>query len=428
MSISKIFTDKTAWLIVLIYVVWTRCFNFYLLSNFENWYKIEESIILVLFVVMVPSIFRGLRERTITKNVSLLLIMFALSVVWAFVYWGQGLYQSIRGLTSSCLLLVLYFLFKKKNVGIDSITKAVLILSAIYCFCMAAAMTTFPNCVFGDFSNTLNTAEDFEQTFEQRGAMRLPVPGADLVILAIFIIVSKYKNRPKMYLWLIPLVFFLLQRGTRTPIFMTIGIAVIYRVWSMKNRFLIIAISIILYFVSLTAFNSILKSKSDNIIVKYIQISNEQVESNKSEEDIRVQMATYYLTEFNGDSFLKVITGNGIPNDGAYARAREYLINTRRFFVEDVGFVQIFVWFGLVGLFLYAKLLFKAIKIPRKPEYTYGFLYVIYLFSILPTNSALTSNPIFLSVALYVLYLGERNLQNLPENNYGKKNISCKCS
>lgn len=410
MNVSKFFSDKIAWLLVLLYVLWTRFFNFYLLSSFVNWYKIEESIILILFILMIPSIFRGLQENTISKNVSLLLVMFALSVVWAYIYWDQGIYQSIRGLTGNCLLLVLFFLFKNKNIGIDTITKAILILSVIYCICLAIAIATFPNCLFGDFSNTLSTVDDFERSLEQRGAMRLPVPGADFVILAIFIVISKYKDNPKMYLWLIPLVFFLLQRGTRTPIFMTIAIALAYRLWSIKNKFFVVILSVLVYIGSLAAFSSLLNSNSDNLIVKYIQMSNDQVEKNKNEEeDIRIQMSTYYLTEFNNGNFLKSITGNGIPSgDSAYGKKRDYLMDAKRFFVEDVGFVQIFVWFGLIGLIVYAMLLVKAIKIPRQQNYTYGFLYIVYLFTILPTNSSLATRPIFLAIALYVLYLGEK--------------------
>lgn len=410
MNVSKFFSDKTAWLLVLLYVLWTRFFNFYLLSSFVNWYKIEESIILILFILMIPSIFRGLQENTISKNVSLLLVMFALSVVWAYIYWDQGIYQSIRGLTGNCLLLVLFFLFKNKNIGIDTITKAILILSVIYCICLAIAIATFPNCLFGDFSNTLSTVDDFERSLEQRGAMRLPVPGADFVILAIFIVISKYKDNPKMYLWLIPLVFFLLQRGTRTPVFMTILIALAYRLWSVKNKYLVLVLSILIYIGSIAAFSSILNSKSENIMVKYIQESNDQIEKNKNEEDdIRIQMSTYYLTEFNNGNLLKSITGNGIPSgDSAYGKKRDYLMDARRFFVEDVGFVQIFVWFGLIGLIVYAKLLVKAIKIPRQQNYTYGFLYIVYLFTILPTNCSLATRPIFLAIALYVLYLGEK--------------------
>lgn len=140
-------------------------------------------------------------------------------------------------------------------------------------------------------------------------------------------------------------------------------------------------------------------------------MSNDQVEKNKNEEDdIRIQMSTYYLTEFNNGNLLKSITGNGIPSgDSAYGKKRDYLMDAKRFFVEDVGFVQIFVWFGLIGLIVYAKLLVKAIKIPRQQNYTYGFLYIVYLFTILPTNSSLATSPIFLAIALYVLYLGEKS-------------------
>ena len=178
----------------------------------------------------------------------------------------------------------------------------------------------------------------------------------------------------------------------------------------MKNKFFVIGLSVVLYIMSLAAFSLLLNSDSDNMIVKYIQMSNEQLENNKDEEDIRVQMAIYYMTEFNKGNILKSITGNGIPSgDSTYGKKRDYLMDTKLFFVEDVGFVQIFVWFGLIGLFMYAKLLVKAIKIPRKQNYTYGFLYVVYLFAILPTNCSLTTQPIFLAIALYVLYLGEKD-------------------
>ena len=68
MNVSKFFSDKTAWLLVLLYVLWTRFFNFYLLSSFVNWYKIEESIILILFILMIPSIFRGLQVPSAFKR------------------------------------------------------------------------------------------------------------------------------------------------------------------------------------------------------------------------------------------------------------------------------------------------------------------------------------------------------------------------
>lgn len=411
MQLKKIFADKVAWGIVLFYAIWTRFFNFYLLSGFTKWYLIEETITLLLFLAMIPQIVKGLNEKTIAKNVSQLLVMFAFSTLWAYIYWDQGFYHSIRGLTGSCLLLVLFYLFRGIKVDIKSITHAIFILSFIYCVCMTIALATFPNCVFGDFLGSLSSAEDFEKTFEHRGVMRLPVPGADFIILAIFIIISKYRNQKRMFLWLIPLVAFLLQRGTRTPIFITLAISVIFLVWSMKNKFLVIFITAVVFLASFFAYSVIIESNSDNMIVKYIQMSNEQIEKNENnEKDIRVQMASFYLTEFNNDNILKNITGNGIPSgEGAYAKNRDYLMDTKHFFVEDVGYVQIFIWFGFIGLILYVKLLLKSIKIPRNKDYTFGLLYVIYLFVILPTNSSLTTLPIFLSIAVYVLYLEEKS-------------------
>ena len=410
MASNYILKDKQAWHIVFLYAIWSRFFNFYLFSHFSYWSKIEELIILVLTIYLIPDILNGLKEKGITKNVSLLIVMFLFSTFWALLFWGQSLYTSIRGLTSSCLLLVFFFLLKKRKISIESLINAIVILCIIYCICLSIALITFPNCIFGDFSYTQNTIDDYERTLESRGALRLPVPGSDFVILTIFILISKYKNQTKMYIWLLPLFIFLLQRGTRTPLFVTTLIVFIYVIAHIKNKIIVAVVAACVYSLISLLLPVIIKSDSDNIIVKYIKTTNEQIETSQNEEeDIRIKMATYYLSDFNNGNLLRDFFGNGVPSgvSSEYGNAVNKNMKNNKFFMEDVGFVQIFVWFGIIGYIIYSKLLIKSIKVHKTQDTEFGFIYIIYLFLILPANCSLTNQPIFFAISLYALYIGE---------------------
>ena len=203
----------------------------------------------------------------------------------------------------------------------------------------------------------------------------------------------------------------LVLRGTRTPLIVTGLMCLLYYLKSIKSK--IISISILVF--AILSFNvvneALLNSTSDNPIVKYVQLTSNQMENNdsKGEDDIRVQMSKYMLTELDANDPVCVFIGNGIPSGGRLQARLTALENNNSFWVVDVGLIVIFVYFGIVGLLIYLGLLIMIIRLKVDTKYYFAKLYLFYLYLILPTNcSLITLSSFMVALALYVLYLGNQ--------------------
>lgn len=74
---------------------------------------------------------------------------------------------------------------------------------------------------------------------------------------------------------------------------------------------------------------------------KLTVFSEEQAEANAAgHENIRITMATYMFTEYNGDNIYKILFGNGliVPNAGGVAKEFEMMQDEFGFFTSDVGY------------------------------------------------------------------------------------------
>ena len=161
-----------------------------------------------------------------------------------------------------------------------------------------------------------------------------------------------------------------------------------------------------MYICSTPIYQMILNSDSNNAIVKYVQMTSNQIErSNEKEEDIRIEMARYMFTEFNEGNILRTLFGNGVPGyNGHYAKIIEKLGDKRDYYPVDTAFTTIYVYFGIIGLILYAQLLWIVIRTKVTPEGSFAKLYIFYLYLISPANSALIfSGSLTLGIALYII-------------------------
>ena len=77
------------------------------------------------------------------------------------------------------------------------------------------------------------------------------------------------------------------------------------------------------------------------------------------------------------------------------------------YYIVDVGLVEIFVYFGVLGFIAYFSLLRKVIKAEVIDTCIFAKLGIYYFFMILPTNSMLISNPLPVALIIYVLYKGQ---------------------
>lgn len=414
------YETKAVWCIVIFYCIYTQFFSSSFLVNinaYKDWVLVANLLICAMFV---PYALKS-HSDTISKQVWLLCLLFVFALIWGWAYWNESIYYGLKNLfkAQGAFTLFFYFILKRYKVTYNAVLKSILSITILYSLCYLIGIFTYPDQLFGASLNFDDTV--FEKSLEERGVLRLFMQGADFIILAIFFVLINYKNKKKYYLFLIPLFVMLVLRGTRTPLIVASLISLVYYLKSLKSKFVAVSIFVFAVLSFNIANEALLNSNSNNPIVKYVQLTTNQIESNqdKGEEDIRVQMSTYMLTELNKGNIVCSLIGNGIPGFGAYNAKLTKLENNNLFWVVDVGFILIFVYFGVLGLILYTWLLIVIIKIKIEQKYMFAKFYLYYLYLILPTNcSLITLSSFMVTIALYLVYLGNKE--------YGKSKVLSK--
>lgn len=405
---AKLYSKRSIWIIITIYCILNAFFNNYHIQTKIPFYGgVAILFFSFLLIFNFKRILKHIRGNNITSIVSKLLIMFILSIIWVLILWGQLPWSSmiVMGSLGGVFPLSIYFILQKYKISTQTLVKTIIIIYILYVICYLIGLYTIPTPLFG-YTERSSAIEEIVGSLAQRGVIRLGVPGADFVILIIFLILTRYKEKKIFYLLLIPVTITLLMRGTRTPFFATVIITVIYYLWQIKHKWIIILIGMIMYICSTPIYQMILNSDSNNAIVKYVQMTSNQIErSNEKEEDIRIEMARYMFTEFNEGNILRILFGNGVPGyNGRYAKVIEKLGDNKAYYPVDTAFTTIFVYFGIIGLLLYFQLLWIVIKTKVTPEGTFAKLYIFYLYLISPTNSALIfSGAVTLGISLYII-------------------------
>lgn len=404
------------WVIVLFYCFYTQFFSASFFVNMHIYKDLVTIVDLFICAMFVPYMIRSHKD-IVSRQVWILCLMFVFGLIWGWLYWDEGLYTGLKATfrAQGVFTLLFYFIYKKFQVSYQTLTKVIFSIAIIYSSCYIIGVLTYPNQIFGA---SLNFDESsFEKTLEDRGVLRLFLQGADFIVIAIFYLLVRFREKKICYLWLIPLFIMLVLRGTRTPLIVTGLMCLLYYLKSIKNKVL----SVSIFVIAILSFNvvneALLNSNSDNPIVKYVQLTSAQMENNdnKGEEDIRVQMSKYMLTELDANDPVCIFIGNGIPSAGRLQARLAALENDNSFWVVDVGFIVIFVYFGLVGLFIYLGLLVMIIKLKVDAKYYFAKLYLFYLYLILPTNcSLITLSSFMVALALYILYLG--NQERISKN------------
>ena len=398
------------WIIVLFYCFYTQFFSASFFVNMHIYRDLVAVADLLVCATFVPYAIKSHKD-VVSRQVWFLCLLFCFALLWGWLYWDESLYYGLKATFRSqgVFTLLFYFIYKKYQVSYQALLKVIFAIAIIYSSCYILGILTYPNQIFG--ASLFYDESLFDKTLEDRGVLRLFLQGADFIVIVIFYFLVRFKDKKKYYLWLFPLFIMLLLRGTRTPLVVTGLMCLLYYLKSIKSK--VISISILVF--AILSFNAVndalLNSTSDNPVVKYVQLTNNQIETNdsKGEEDIRVQMSKYMLTELNSKDPVCIWIGNGIPSSGKLQARLTALENNNSFWVVDVGLIVIFVYFGIVGLIVYLGLLIMILKLKVDTKYYFAKLYLFYLYLILPTNcSLITLSSFMVALALYILYLGNQ--------------------
>lgn len=405
MTNDKIKIRKKFWTISIIalYCLFSFFFNARPLVESNVFAKIVSFILYLSLLGLFPDAIKGISKDGVIRIVSVIILIYVLGVLWSFMFWGQSIASGIQALQAMLPLLFFYVQIKQRY-SRNSIIEALVILSIIYVLCYFQTMITYPNNYFGYIPNLDENM--IEKMSESRGVLRLiGVPGNDIIVFLFFWVIVKGRRNKKWLLFCIPLVYMIVMRGTRMPFYMALSLAFFYYLSQIKNIFKFGIIGILLLISVFFVHNTLLNMDSNNVIVRYAQMTSGQIEDNNKEEDIRIRNIKYFLFEFN-ENPLTVILGNGVPKTGDYHQKITSL-KKKGYYLSDVGFSMIFIYWGILGVIAYIWLFITIVKTKVRPEYMFGKLFVIYMFMILPTNVAMICrDPLLFSISLYLVYLG----------------------
>ena len=205
------------WVIVLFYCFYTQFFSAAFFVNMHIYKDLVTIVDLFICAMFVPYMIRSHKD-IVSRQVWILCLMFVFGLIWGWLYWDEGLYTGLKATfrAQGVFTLLFYFIYKKFQVSYQTLTKVIFSIAIIYSSCYIIGVLTYPNQIFGA---SLNFDESsFEKTLEDRGVLRLFLQGADFIVIAIFYLLVRFREKKICYLWLIPLfvmlVFFFMNIKT----------------------------------------------------------------------------------------------------------------------------------------------------------------------------------------------------------------------
>ncbi len=290
---------------------------------------------------------------------------------------GQYVDYALKGAANTYLMWGVYFYLKQYHIPEDFVMRLIKLFIVGTFIIVIICYIQFPHCWFGVSSD--DVAEALQENAEDRGTMRFSIAGKFLVSLLIFYQLQSFTMSRKSIFRLAVCFAFLLLAGHRVPFVATALLSVLMIVFSKAIRAKT-KIQLVGMMVVLCSLVFIIPA-TRNIIDKQTALTEEGGANGVGDDNIRIRMATYYLTEFNAPNDLyHEILGNGIyfPNSGEYSKRVDALQNAH-FFLVDVEYVQFFIYFGLLGMVVLILWYIAAlsIKIPKDYVYVkYFFLYI----------------------------------------------------
>lgn len=329
------------------------------------------------------------------------IVIIYLSFIPGAIWGGQSVYYSLRGAFSVLYTpIFLYIFLNEKKYTEDELKHCFICFFIIYLVIYAYSYLVFPDMPFGMNENEM---EKIEKDFAQRGVLRLYIPFEDLIALGIFYFINNpLKNRRHNMIVLVVLLLLTLLRGTRTVMAMTLvfgGLLFLKKSTKKTTMSTRLIRGVEIAAIAICIFLAFKFTGLSQMFSSYAEISANDLDS--GEDYIRVVMAGFYLLQYN-NSIGEYIFGHGIPVSGDFQRD---VANNAEvgLYPDDVGYVEMFLNFGIVGILILVWILVAVISRKVKPECWYAKYYVYYLYVVSFMGRYMLFNLILFTAMLYVI-------------------------
>lgn len=367
---------------------------------FYRYVGFNEQILKAIFFTVVPITFllvfqELIKTRKNSRYISLMkyiILLMLFSMIMAYLFWGQSLILSFR-VTAKYLAVVYFFVLLYTKPNLKTIEKLIWFFCIVYLILWIVQMIKFPVVVF---------RMDKEEIEEAERGIRLFINGSGFLYLGFFMAISKFieTKQKKWILIFAGLFVIVILNLTRQTILFSFLVGLYYLLRNRKLLWLWMGLAVLL----LTGINKAITIDNNSPIGKLIALTERQMENQLSgEEDIRILEYEYFLTKYS-NNLITDILGNGVPHsESSYGKRDLKLKNEKKYFQSDVGYAQIFVYFGYIGLFLFMLVFYRVFKQKVPEKYMYAKLFLIYLFFVNIASGQILICLIELSLCLYIL-------------------------
>lgn len=383
---------------------------------FFGYSGIDSNILKAIYFIVLPITFLlsfkqfFISKRNYSKIITSIIVLIIFSIIMAWVFHNQSLVLGYR-ITAIFIAMVYFFYLSSLKLKFYEIEKLIWILTAIYIVVWLIGLYYAPIPIFAYNNDTVD---------DSRGFFRLNLPGASILILALFLSLNKYiiTRKKKWFFFILLFFIIILLHVVRQVIIFSLIISLFYISYKTKLKWIILILCIGIIFLP----KDITTTNDDSIISKLILLSKDQAKEQKQgEEDIRIQEYKYYFSNYSQNIFT-VLFGNGQSHsESSYGKSDIVLANDKGYFANDVGYADIYVRHGLISLILFIIIFYKVVRQDVNEKYMYAKLYIFYLIFASIASSPLLFDQITNSIVLYILeldYLKNRyiKIKNIKNN------------
>lgn len=348
------------------------------------------------------------------KSVNILYLVFLGSSVVGFI-GGQSIVYWLRGAAPGYLTLGFYYYLRYKKIPISYVMRILKYMLIGYVIIMILCYLQYPDSWWGVATWEDDGVGHLKSDAQDRGTIRFALPCKMLIPLFIFYLVGleKSNSNKDRLIKLTVLFILLLMIGNRYPLFLTVLLVIFTLILSSRYN---LATKIKMTFSILVIFILVLVMPFTNKIVSsLVEHSNTEYEGS-GENNIRILAATYYFTEFNDESDkFHIYLGNGIevPKSNDFAKRMDELRETRSFYSSDVGYCQIYLFFGVVGLIALFLWYISALKLKTPSEASFIKLYFTFLILSMIAGGYWFENMVIVALLSYILSQYNRQYKQL---------------
>lgn len=357
--------------------------------KFSGYTSLMGVIALLIYIMMFFRSLSSYRNRSFKIEFGIMLstmITYLLSIV---------LFDQPPSVISQYLIplsVIPYFFLVHNKINTHVVEKVLITIAVVYILCWLYQVTQIPNIVFGDRAVLEN----------DRGFARFYIVTKEHLPFLLFYFLSCYSLKNKLLFIVLVFVTFgiiILHVGRQMIVWSGL-LALLYFIYMNREKAKKIILFAIICYVAF-----IILANNFTVLNNLIDLTNDSQGgvNELGSNNIRFEAMRKFIFDFN-DSLVTILFGNGFSLEGTKLSYKYLDYSNHGYYIQDVGFIGLYVTQGLVSVFLYIVLLYKAIfKYKVSKEYIYIKFYLLYIVLSYLGSHSLTSNLIFVLLAIYIL-------------------------